>query len=157
MRRFTLLCCAVLAAGCAKPESNNDVAADTVATLPAPPTPGEMSLNDVAGTWAMRVMAENKDTVLTTYRLWISQDTTNWQVKFDSRPDTIQVHMVAMAGDSLVASMGPYRSALRQDVMVTTQSVYRIQNGKLVGVSVAHYDVPTTDSVMRFRTIGDRQ
>lgn len=156
MRRIALLVCAAVVVGCAKKADESDVPADTTVVAPAPAAPAGIALADVSGTWNVKVMPEGKDTVLTTYQLWASADTTAWKMKFDNRPDTIQVHVWSVAGDSIVTHVGPYKSALRKNAMVTTHSVIRIQDGKLAGKSVAHYAVSTPDSVVNVRTEGTR-
>lgn len=156
MRRLAMLIAVTLVVGCAKKEDEANVPADTARMAPAPAAPAALSLADVKGTWNVKVMPEGKDTVLTTYQLWASEDTTAWKMKFDNRADTIQVHVLNVAGDSIVMHVGPYKSALRKNVMVTTHSVVRMQDGKLMGKSVAHYAVSTPDSVVNIRTEATR-
>jgi hypothetical protein len=144
---------AVAVCSCEKNEDQANVPADTVATAAAP---AAISLNDVKGTWDVRAMAADKDSVLTTYRLWASDDTSQWKMKFDNRPDTIKVNVIGIAGDSVMVQVGPYSSALRKNVKVFTQTIYRLEGDRLVGRSVAHYSVTTPDSVLHVRTEGRR-
>jgi len=65
--------------------------------------------------------------------------------------------IVDLAGDSIVADAGPYESALRKGVKVTTHSVFRLQDGKLVGTTVAHYATKGADSVLNLRSEGTRE
>jgi len=61
-----------------------------------------------------------------------------------------------VGGDSLITDGGPYPSALRKGVQVTTHTVWRLQGGKLIGTTVAHYSVKTADSVRTLHTEGTR-
>lgn len=141
MRRLILLasCCAICVAACAT----------------APPHPPAISLAAVAGVWTVYAMPEHGDSILTTYKLWMSADTSAWKIKFDYRPDTLKVRVLAVRGDSIMMQTGPYRSALR-NASVTTRSVVHVAGGKLTGRSVAHYAVSTPDSLFIVRTEGTR-
>lgn len=158
MSRVALLAIAALVvAGCAKKADESDVPADTAQVAPAPPAPAPLSLADLKGTWAMTVMPVDKDTVLTSYHLYASDDTAAWKLKFDNRADTIKVNVVALGGDSVAVRFGPYSSALRKNVKVVSESVERLQNGKLVGSITAHYSVTTADSLVHLRSEGTRE
>lgn len=100
------------------------------------------------GEWHIQALAEDRDTVLTTYRLWAGPDTSRWKIKFDNRPDTLPIHIAHVAGDSMVVQVGPYHIALR-NASVTTRTVVRLVDGKWIGRSVARYAVSSADSVMR--------
>ena len=113
-----------------------------------------ITLADVAGHWKVRALAVDSDTVLTTYQLWTSADTGTWKIKFDSRPDTIPIRVLRVAGDSIMIQAGPYHSALRE-TMVTTRTTLRLRDGKLFGRSTARYESGTPDSI-RVRTEGVR-
>lgn len=154
MRRSALFLVLAFAAACSKPSDQAEVAADSAAAVPAP-EPAALSLAAVKGTWRVEAMGENSDSVLTRYTLWATEDTT-WKMLFDGRSDTLTVHVLGVAGDSLIAHVNPYKSALRKNVMVETHSVYRLENGQLVGRSTAHYAVNTPDSVLSIRTRGTR-
>jgi hypothetical protein len=52
---------------------------------------------------------------------------------------------------------GPYSSARRKNVMVTTHTVERLSNGMLAGTTVAHYAVKTADSVLVLTSTGTKQ
>ena len=58
---------------------------------------------------------------------------------------------VTVSGDSIMTATGPYESVLRKGVQVTTDGVLRKQDGKLVGISTAHYRTAGADSVVRLR------
>ncbi len=147
MRRLALLCSAVVFLACAK--SENPPAADTgmaAAPAPAPVAPAPISLTDVAGKYAVTGKNEAGDTTLVTYDLTATGDTTGWSILFPNRKP-VPVRVMSVAGDSIVADAGPYESVLRKGVQVTTHSIYRLQNGKLLGRTVAHYATKGPDSV----------
>ncbi len=147
MRRFVILCCAAALAGCAKTE--NKAPAESEAALPRP-----TALADVAGTWTVRGMNERKDSTLVTYQLKATADTAGWTIMFPNRPP-IHARVSAVAA-GVVIDAGPYESVLRKGVQVTTHAVVRLENGKLVGTTIAHYTVTTADSVRRIAMEGTR-
>lgn len=152
MRFLTLLCCAAVVAGCGK--SEQPPAQDTTAVV-APPPPAPIALADVAGTWTMRTTAEGSDSVLVTATMVATADTAGWTMALPGRP-IMPVRVVAVAGDSLTTESGPYESVLRKGVKVSTQTVVRLRDGKLVGSTVAHYVTAGADSVVRLRVEGTR-
>jgi invasion protein IalB len=150
MRRFTILsCCAAAVVGCAKTETKAPAAA-------APPPPPALSLADVAGKWTVRGMNEAKDSTLVTYQLTATADTSGWTITFPNRKQPVAARVAAVAGDSLVMEAGPYESVLRKGVQVTTHGVLRLQDGKLVGLTIAHYKTAKADSVRRIPMEGTR-
>jgi hypothetical protein len=155
MRRLTILFGCTLALACAR-EDDAAVATASVDPTPAEVPPAAITMADFVGTWTMESMGESSDSVIARYQLWVPQDTTMWKMKFDHQDDTLPVHLVAIAGDSVTTIIGPYRSALRRDVMVTTNTTYHIRDGVLNGLSVAHYHVDTPDSVIVVRARGIR-
>jgi hypothetical protein len=146
MRRFALLVCAVAVLGCS--ESGNE--APVVSTDSA-----GISLADLTGNWNVRVMPETGDSVLTTYSLMAVDDST-WSMVFTERTDTIPIHIVGIEGDSIVSEAGPFPSALRADMTVSTRSVMRLQGGMLVGQTTARYQTAAADSLVSLRTEGAR-
>jgi hypothetical protein len=150
MRRIAVLCCSAAAVvGCAKNESRAPEASQT------PPPPPAIALADVAGKWTVRGMNEARDTTLVTYELTATADTTGWTIKF-ANGRTVPAHVAAVAGDSVVIDAGPYESVLRRGVQVTTHGVFRLQAGKMMGLTVAHYRTTGQDSVLRIATEGTR-
>ena len=155
MRRISALCVAILAvAGCSK--SDDGAAADsagaTAAATAAPsPAPAAITAADVAGTWNFRAVPESgPDTVVTTGVLTAAADTSKWTMAFTGGKG-IKARVVSISGDSLVVDVGPYPSTRRRGAQVTTTTVTRLQDGKLVGTTVAHYRTAGADSVLRFR------
>jgi hypothetical protein len=154
MRRFVMCCCAVVLIGCAKKEQ--PPAQDTTAAAPAAPAaPAAISLTDVAGKWTVVVTNEAGDSTLLTYELTATAEPTGWTITFPNRKP-VAVRIIAVNGDSIVTESGPYESVLRKGVQVSTHAVSRLQDGKMVGTTVAHYKTSGPDSVRRIRFQGTR-
>ena len=68
----------------------------------------------------------------------------------------VPVRVVAVAGDSTVTEAGPFESFIRKGVQVTTRTVNRLQDGKLVGTIEARYATKAGDSVAHRPTEGTR-
>lgn len=160
MRRLALLCSAFSLLACAKTDkaaADSAAAAAAAAVTPAPPpAPAPIALADVAGKWTVRVMAEANDSTLLTYELTATADTAGWSIKFPDRAKPVPLRVKTDA-DSILTSAGPYPSALRKGVKVTTDGSLRLRDGKLVGSSTAHYTVKTADSVTVVRMEGTRK
>jgi hypothetical protein len=146
MRGTLLLCFAFSLTACAKGGEQAGGQAGAAPTL---------NLADLAGTWTVQALAQDQDSVLVTYQLNATGTTEGWSILFTGRPDTIPLH-VEVAGDSVVMHGGPYESALRRGVMVSTESGGRLVNGQLEGWAVAHYQGAGPDSVVRLRLKGTR-
>jgi hypothetical protein len=157
MRPLIILCCAVAVVGCAKKETP---AADTAAVAPAPPPPPPpIKVSDVAGKWNVTGKTATGDTTLVTYLLTATPDSTMWTMQFTgktARKDKIPVRVVSVAGDSIWIEAGPFPSVLRKGVKVKNAGALRLQNGKLVGTTTAHYSVKTADSVRKLVMEGTR-
>lgn len=153
MRFLVALSCAVVVAGCSKPEQTP--AADTTAVV-TPPPPAPISLADVAGTWTVQTRAEGSDSVLVTSEMIATADTSGWKMMLPGRP-TMATRVLEVAGDSITTENGPYESVLRKGVTVTTRNVVRLQGGKLVGTVTARYNTTGADSVVRLRMEGTRK
>lgn len=129
--------------------------ADVPAAAPAAaPAPAGLSMADVAGAWTVEVMPENADTTILTFEMTAAADGT-WMMMFPGRTDHVVMQATA-SGDSIITRAGPYPSALRDDVNVTTTGVMRLQNGMLVGTTTARYQGATADSVVVLRTRATR-
>jgi len=146
MRFFVSLCCAAVVAGCSKPDA--PPAQDTTAV--AAPAPAPISLAEVAGKWTVRTMAENSDSVLVTSEMTATADTSGWMMMIPGRP-AMATRVIEVAGDSITTEFGPFESVLRPGVQVTTRSVMRLRDGKLVGYLIARYPTTGADSVARLR------
>lgn len=147
MKRLASLLCAALLVACAPA----DEAAETE-TEPEAPT---IALADVAGTWSVSAYPETGDSAIVTYELYATDSMDGWTLTFPDR-DPIPVRVLPVEGDSIVSDVGPYASALRDGVMVSTHSVMRLQDGRLVGTFVATYETTEADSVLRGRQEGTR-
>jgi hypothetical protein len=153
MSRAALLLVLPVLFACSKKETP---AADTSAAMaPAPAATAPAPMN-VAGNWSVKVMAEKKDTVLLTYPLVATNDKTGWKMTLPNR-EPMELRVVSMDNDSIVVDNGPYSSALRKNVMVTTHSSMHMEGDKLVGITIAHYNTKGADSVVVLRTEGTRQ
>jgi hypothetical protein len=149
VRRFAMCCCAVVLVGCG--QSKNQPATDEMAdTAAAPAAPAPIALADVAGKWSVRLMPESGDSTLLGYELVATADSMGWAFNFPKRKP-VPVRVVAVDGDSIVTEAGPFESNLRKGVQVTTRSVNRLQDGKLVGGTTAHYATSGPDTVAHFR------
>ena len=154
MRRLMLGCCAIALLGCNKPKEEPPMES-TAAAPEAPAAQAPIALADIAGKWSMRSMTESGDSTLVTYELVAAGDTSGWSLNFPKRKP-IPMRVVAVAGDSIVTEAGPFESALRKGVKVSTNSVMRLQDGKLVGMTIAHYATSGADSVRNLRIEGTR-
>ena len=139
---------AAVLAGCAKKDDAAvDTTADTAAVTTAPPAPTPVNLADVAGKWNMRaVPTSGTDTTPTNSVITATSTTSGWTITFPGRQPVPM--RVTVDGDSIMTAAGPYPSARRRGVQVTTNGVMRLQGGSLVGSTTAHYKVSTPDSVL---------
>jgi hypothetical protein len=120
----------------------------------APPAPAPISLGAVAGTWNFKTMPTNNDSVLVTYTVVATADTSGWTLTFPKRkPMKLQV---AVSGDSVMTTSPQYESMLRKGAKVTVNGALHLVGDKLVGTSIGHYTVTGPDSVRTFRTEGVR-
>ena len=147
MRRLVLALSAALLAGCSKPDA-------PPAEPPAPPPAATLNLADLAGTWNMKTMAEGSDSALVTYTMTLTGTTEGWTINFPGRDPMPMTATVS--GDSVMTTVAPYESVLRKGVQVSTNSVVRLVDGKLVGTTIARYATSGADSVVRLRMEGTR-
>ncbi|HVD60797.1 MAG TPA: hypothetical protein VNC11_07995 [Gemmatimonadaceae bacterium] len=141
MRRVALLSATLLFAACVKSENStpDTTAAMAPAAAPAPaPAPAPMSLSSVAGKYHTEGKDEKGATIVS-YDLDAS-DTAHWTIQFPDRKEPVKMNSVMASGDSIVVEAGPYPSAVVKGAMVTTHTVYHMQDGKLMGRTVAHYN-----------------
>ncbi|HUQ47177.1 MAG TPA: hypothetical protein VM053_02910 [Gemmatimonadaceae bacterium] len=150
MSRVALLLVLPIVFGCAK---KDEPAADTA--MSAAPTAAAPAPLNVAGKWTMQVMPADKDTTVLTYTLDATNETTGWKMTLPGR-DAMNIRVIHMDNDSIVSENGPYSSALRKNVMVTTHSNMHMEGDKLVGTTIARYDTKGADSVVNLRTTGTR-
>ena len=158
MSRFTLLCSAAFLVACAKTENAPVDTGMAAAPMPAPAPPAAtpISLKDVAGKYAVTGKNEAGDTTLVTFELNATADTTGWTITFPNRKPISQ-RILSVSGDSIVMEAGPYASQIQKGVQVRTHTVYRMQDGKLVGRTVARYDTKGPDTLRIVITEGIRK
>lgn len=144
--RYTALGLALVATACAKAENAPDTTAmSAVPAMDAGPAP--ISLAQIAGTWQMVSRpTSGSDTVSTPSTLTATADTTGWMLGFAGRPP-VKVH-VRIDADSIMITSDTYESVRRKGVKVFTTGVHRLQEGKLVGMTTAHYSTKAADSVL---------
>lgn len=151
MRLTALLGCAVLVVACAK--SDTPPAADTSTAATTAPA-SAVSLAALAGMWDVTVKPEGKDTVLTTYVL-NTMDSTAWTFVFPNRTDTISLRVTGVSAEGVMTEAGPFKSNVRGgDAMVSTSGPFRLENGKMVGITTARYQTTGPDSVVRLSIEG---
>jgi hypothetical protein len=102
----------------------------------------------------MKTMAEGSDSALVTYTMTLTGTTDGWTINFPGRDPMPMTAMVS--GDSVMTTVAPYESMLRKGVQVSTSSVVRLVDGKLVGTTIARYATSAADSVVRLRMEGTR-
>lgn len=153
MRQIIAGCCVILLAGCAK--SEKQAASDTATAALSAGAATPIALSDVAGKWNIRTMSQTSDSVLVEFQMVTTAETSGWSNNFPNRAP-IALRVVAVDADSVVTEAGPYESVLRKGVQVTTRSVTRLQNGTLVGTTVARYTTTGPDSVLYLRFEGTR-
>ena len=143
----------LLVAACAKKE---EPAKDTAAAMsPAPAPAPTLALADVAGKWQFSsVPMAGKDTSPTKYVLTATADTTGWTLTF---PDKQVVPVkVTVSGDSVQLASAEFKSQRRKGVKVKTETTLRLADGKLSGVTTAHYAKAGADSVLQLKSEGTR-
>ena len=154
MRRLAMCCCAVILVACSK--SKDQPATDEMAdATAAPAAPAPIALADVAGKWSVRVMPESGDSTLLAFEMVATADTSGWTFNFPKR-GPVPVRVVAVEADSIVTEAGPFPSNIREGVKVTTRTVHRLQDGKMVSTTIAHYATSGPDSVAHLRFEGTR-
>jgi hypothetical protein len=154
--RFALLSSTILAvAACAKKEEPVKDTAAAMTPAPAPaPTPA-LSLADVAGKWQFAsIPMAGKDTSPTKYVLTATADTAGWTLTF---PDKQVVPVQAsVSGDSVTLTSAEFKSQRRKSTKVSTVTTLHLADGKLSGVTTAHYATAGADSVLQLRSEGTR-
>jgi hypothetical protein len=153
MRGLASCCIALAIVGCKPAEKPAET---TVGEAPAKEeVPAAISLADIAGTWKVRSTVEGSENTVVTYDMVATPDRSGWTITFPKRKP-IPVRVVAVEGDSVVTEAGPFESAIRKGVQVSTRVVSRLEGGKLVGTTVARYQVSGPDTVARLRFEGTR-
>jgi hypothetical protein len=142
-------------AACAKKEEPAKDTSAAMSPAPAPAPAPTMALADVAGKWqfASTPMA-GKDTSPTKFVLTATADTTGWTMTF---PDKQVVPLkVSVSGDSVQLVSGEFNSQRRKGVKVKTETSLRMQDGKLAGMTTAHYMTKGADTTLQLKSEGTK-
>jgi hypothetical protein len=150
LRNRCAIAASVLVLACGGAETADEAAVPAAEAQPAPAT---ISLADVAGTWNVTAVSEAGDTTRSV--LVATNEISGWTRTFPNR-EPMEVLVIDVGGDRIVVEAGPYESVVRPGVQVSTQTVYRLQDGSLIGTGISHYVTTGADSVMRNRSIGVR-
>ena len=135
----------LLVAACAKADKPATDAAATAVAAPA-----AISLQDVAGTWAMKTFREGSDSVLLTFQMTATNSESGWSFTFAGRSPS-RCASLPWQGDSLHDRGWSLSERPPEGHQVTTRSVMRLSGGKLVGSTVATY---ASGEELRLRTEG---
>ena len=150
MSRAVLLFALPLVFACTKKDEAAPV--DSTAAVAAAPAPASH-----VGKWAVNVMPQDKDTVVTSYVLDITDSQDGWKLTFPNA-EPLDVRVIAMNGDSIVTEFGPFDSRVRKGEKVkVVHTTWRVNGDKLSGLATVHYDRKTADSVSILRQEGTRQ
>ena len=155
--RLALCCAALVVAACAKKEAPKDTtAAMAPAAAPAPAPAPALAAADVAGNWHFAATpTTGKDTSATEFDLAATPDTAAWTMTFTkSKLKVPAKHTIS--GDTLTITAGPFSSQRRKGTKVSTVTVLKMDGGKLVGETTAHYETKGADSVTVLRTEGTK-
>jgi hypothetical protein len=144
VRQSGIVACAILVAACATGRIQS--AAEIAPSI---------SLGDMAGTWNMRTLNMAGDSVLVTYDIFATSDVSGWTLTFPGR-DPVPVRVIEVAGDSVIIDAGPYASALREGVTVSTRFDMKLEGDRLTGLITALYDMPEGQSTVPLRVEGTR-
>lgn len=151
MRPIAIVLSAAVLAACAKKDA--PPAADSSSANRTRPPAETMDLAKLAGNWDVQLVGATTDSVLLTYKMTATADTTGWSITFPNR-EPVPMRVVAVAGDSAVVEAGPYESALRPGVQVSTTTTLRLRGDRLMGHTAAHYAIGGADSVVQLRSRG---
>jgi hypothetical protein len=156
LQRSAVLCSALLfIAACSKSDQAAQDSAKAAAAAPAPAPAPAVTLADFAGKWAVVASPESgKDTSVTKYTITATADTSGWVIDFPSGVK-VPVH-VMLSGDSVMIKTGEFSSQRRKNVKVWTEGSARLQGGKLVGETTAHYQKAGADSVLKLKIDGTK-
>jgi hypothetical protein len=154
MRALPVACVVSVLVACAPAEQ--DTNADSATGMTETPA-ATIALADVAGRWDMTATPESgSDTSSTRYTMTATADSTGWTMSFPNRPEPVPLRIVTVAGDSIVIDAGPFESARRPGVQVSTTNVLRKQGDRLVGHVRARYASSGSDTTLTLRTQGTR-
>lgn len=144
--RAALLCTAVLFIACSSAE-NDGMAEDTTSTAMGP---AALTAADVEGSWDLEVRRMDSDSVILTGTMTMAPGSNVFtQIIGEGEARTVAL---TFDGDSMMTSVEPYASDVREGMMVATTGVYRMIDGQLEGITTARYVGDTSaDSVIQYR------
>ena len=157
MKRWAGAVCALaVLAACAKSDTAGDTTGATAAAAtPAPAGPAPIKASDLAGTWSVTGKNAANDSTLVSYETTWTNDT-SFTMTF-ANGQKVNGRVVGVSGDSIMIEAGPYPSVLRKGVQVRTAGVIRLQDGRMVGTTVARYNTKRADSVVSLRLEGTKK
>lgn len=143
------------ASGAAAPAAGASARVSQAATpsTAAPATP-PLSLDQLEGTWQGKSLNE-KDSVVATWTLDAGSDTSKWSARFTNGPK-VPVHIVSLAGDSVIAQMPAYKSVSMKGQTITVRFIARVRGDSLDG-SFESRLTSKPDSVRRGRLTAARR
>jgi len=152
--RLAVCSTVLLLAACAKKEAPKDTTA-AMAPAPAPAPAPTISLADLAGKWKITTTpVGGKDTAVTTATLVATADTSGWMLEL---PSGQKVPLqVKVSGDTVMTKSAVYPSMRRKGKKVWTEGSFRLENGKITGPTVAHYENSGADSVLTLNSEGTK-
>jgi hypothetical protein len=156
--RFAVASTVLLLAACAKKEAPKDTTAamgPAPAAAPAPAPAPTVALADLAGKWKIVTRpASGTDSASTTATIVATADTSGWTLDLPSGQKVpLQVKVSA---DTVLTKSAVYPSMRRKGKKVWTETALRLENGKLTGTTVAHYEKSGADSVLTLTTEGTK-
>lgn len=107
-------------------------------TASEPMTEESNPLADYAGEWALQALSMDGD-VLVELGMIATDSPDGWAMTFGHLSEPVPGSQVAAQGDSVSAAFGPYWSALQDQVMVSTTSVFKVSGDQLDGRFTAVY------------------
>ena len=153
--RLVLCCTALVVAACAKKEAPKDTSA-AMTPAPAPAPAPALAATDVAGTWHFAATpTTGKDTSATEFDLAATADSADWSMTFTKSKLKVPAKH-SISGDTLTITAGPFASQRRKGQKVSTVTTLKLDGGKLVGTTTAHYEKGGADSVTTLRTEGTK-
>ncbi len=161
MNRLSRLAAAgavLLLAACAKKEAPKDTTAAMApppAAAPAPAPAPTVALADLAGKWKIvTTPVGGKDSSKTTATLIATADTSGWALEL---PGGQKVPLqVSVSADTVKTKSAVYPSMRRKGKKVWTEGAFRLDNGKITGTTVAHYENSGADSLLTLSTEGTK-
>ncbi|NNF56919.1 MAG: hypothetical protein HKN04_01635 [Rhodothermaceae bacterium] len=148
MRQFLSILTFALVLGCAQPEEPP--------VVDMPDEPAQPAAPSFAGDWTVQAMPLDSDSALVELGMTTADNTDGWSMQFDHLDEPVPASSVVIAGDSATVTVGPYSSALRDEVMVTTTSVIYVNGDDLMGRFSATYD-DAESTVLEGRLRGTRR